>query len=360
MPTVTLPGHRERFTSACIPSHPSMSTIEPMRMPACAPAGPQPLLQSCQGSGGSTLRCRPFHSIASSSAPSAALFREGRRRRDGATGTTGTGLLLMTTARRSSPATGSRRVNCRLPGARRCARSEPARGSARLLTARTSARPDFPFSRLISRLDCAQLRTRSVVKMGPTVACRAHNGRAVGTSKKRLRMEGPALTCARSTRHPAGQELQSAAFQRARLRTSNRRQKRKSVVWMRSVAHVQARTGRQAGVDPAHQQRAVEQVRKPAKGSEVRTINAQIGTQQRSSTCSLTARSAAKRKGWRVIESGRQDKRIVSAVSVFAADSGTCRADMEAEGHTNIRRQGKRKQGALFVSSCAARTCRNL
>ena len=38
---------------------------------------------------------RPFHSIAPASAPSAALFREGRRRRDGATGTMATGLLLM-------------------------------------------------------------------------------------------------------------------------------------------------------------------------------------------------------------------------------------------------------------------------
>ena len=35
----------------------------------------------------------------------------------------------------------------------------------------------------------------------------------------------------------------------------------------------------QVGVDRAHQQRAVEQVRKPARASEVRTINAQIGVQ---------------------------------------------------------------------------------
>jgi hypothetical protein len=42
-----------------------------------------------------TTEHRPLRTIASSSAPSAALFREGRRRRDGATGTTAKGLLLM-------------------------------------------------------------------------------------------------------------------------------------------------------------------------------------------------------------------------------------------------------------------------
>jgi len=42
-----------------------------------------------------TTEHRPLRTIASSSAPSAALFREGRRRRDGAAGTTATGLLLM-------------------------------------------------------------------------------------------------------------------------------------------------------------------------------------------------------------------------------------------------------------------------
>jgi hypothetical protein len=33
---------------------------------------------------------------------------------------------------------------------------------------------------------------------------------------------------------------------------------------------------------------------------------------------------------------------------------------MEAEGHTNIRWQGKRNQGALFVSHCPIITWRNL
>jgi hypothetical protein len=40
------------------------------------------------GAEGVSSTARPFHSIAPSSAPGAALFREGRRRRDGATGTT--------------------------------------------------------------------------------------------------------------------------------------------------------------------------------------------------------------------------------------------------------------------------------
>ena len=151
--------------------------------------------------------------------PALRSLGEGRRRRDGATGTTGTVLLLVTTARSIMPAEGSKRIGCTLPGAHRCARSEPARGSAKLLTARISARPDFPFSRLISRLDCAQLRTGSAVRMGPTAACRAHNRRAVGTSKKRLRRERQALLRAPSTRHPAGHELPSAAFLRAALRT---------------------------------------------------------------------------------------------------------------------------------------------
>ncbi len=180
-----------------------------------ATAGPQPRLQSCQGSGGSTLRCRPLRTIASSSAPSAALFREGRRRRDGATGTTGTGLLLATTACRSSPAAGSRRVNCRLPGAHRCARSQPARGSAGLLTARTSARLDFPFSRLISRLEGARLRTRSAVREGPAVACRAHNRARSWHVAEAARRERQALLRAPSTRHPADQELSSAVSQRS-------------------------------------------------------------------------------------------------------------------------------------------------
>ena len=228
-------------------SHPPVSVhvqpCPPMQRctPACAPAGPQPRLQSCQGSGGSTLRCRPFHSIASSSAPSASLFREGRRRRDGATGTTGTGLLLMHN--------GGDRISCTFPSAHRCARSEPARGSARLLTVRTSARPDFLFSRLISRLDCADCAPDRRSGRGPAVAWRVHNGRAVGTPKKRLRRERQALKCAPSTRHPAGQELPSAAFQRAALRTSSTGQERKPVIGMRSVAHVQGRPGRQVGVD---------------------------------------------------------------------------------------------------------------
>jgi hypothetical protein len=65
-------------------------------------------------------------------------------------------------------------------------------------------------------------------------------------------------------------------------------------------------------------------------------------------------------KGEKVVEGGRQDKRIVSAVSVFAADSGTCSADMVTEGHTNIGWQVKRNQGALFVSPFPAMTWSNL
>jgi hypothetical protein len=48
---------------------------------------------------------------------------------------------------------------------------------------------------------------------------------------------------------------------------------------MRIMAHVQARSERQVGVDPPHQQRAVERVRRLARGSEVRTTMAQIGVQ---------------------------------------------------------------------------------
>ncbi len=242
------------------------------RTPACAPARPQPLLQSCQGSGGSTLRCRPLRTIASSSAPSAALFREGRRRRDGATGTTGTGLLLVTTARNITPEIGARRIGCRLPGAHHCARSEPARGSARLLTARTSARPDFPFSRLIS----AQLRTRSAVKTGPTVAWTAYDGRAVGTSKKQLRRERQALKCAPSTRHPAGQPSPGG-----------------------EVGHCDAQRCARSGPT-----RKASRCRSCAPEARRSACNRQP------STCSLADRSAAKRKGWRVMRVDGKIKRL--------------------------------------------------
>jgi hypothetical protein len=136
-----------RFQGVVSGSHPPTSSRppSPMRTPPCAPAGPQPLLQSCQESGGSTLRCRPLRTIAPSSAPSAALFREGRRRRDGATGTTGTGLLLVTTraasCRRSRPGRGELPASGCAPLRTFTAGQE----SARLLTARTSARPNLPF-----------------------------------------------------------------------------------------------------------------------------------------------------------------------------------------------------------------------
>ena len=239
--------------------------------------------RAARGAAGVPSAHRPLRTIASSSAPSAALFREGRRRRDGATGTTGTGLLLATTARSTTPAEGSKRIGCTLPSAHRCARSQPARGSARLLTARTSARPNFPFSRLISRLDCAQLRTGSAVRERPAVAWRVHNGRAVGTSEKRLRRERQALKCAPSTRHPAGQELPSAASMRASLRTSDRRQEGKPVIWMRSVAHVQGRPGAKSA-------------------SIVRTSNAQLsrsGSRPELPKCARSTRRSARNSGHR-------------------------------------------------------------
>lgn len=259
------------------------------RTPACAPAGPQPLLQSCQGSGGSTLRIGGEASVVVPSTPSPrhrppALrsLGEGRRRRDGATGTTGTGLLLVHNGAQHHA--GRMIGEGQLP-ASRCAPLRTFRAgqeSARLLTARTPARPDFPFSRLISRLDCAQLRTGSAVRMGPAVAWRVHNGRAVGTSKKRLRRERQALKCAPSTHHQANREGPSAAFQRARLRTSDRRQK--------EVGCLDAQ--RCAGSGPT---RKASRCRSCAPEARRSACN------RRPSTCSVTARSAAKRKGCRVM-----------------------------------------------------------
>jgi hypothetical protein len=132
----------------------------------------------------------------------------------------------------------------------------------------------------------------------------------------------------------------------------------------------------------------------------------------------LTARSAAKKEGLEGDEGGRQDKRIVSAVVVIAHRHGTCSADIGASRQTKVIRkeegkvkgtesvllqlpagpadaatcrlldrltfdslapqapvgssleagrkssneggQGKRNQGALFVSHYSAMTWRNL
>lgn len=63
--------------------------------------------------------------------PALRSLGEGRRRRDGATGTTGTGLLLATTARSIMPAEGSKRIGCTLPGAHRCAPPTVARRGSR-------------------------------------------------------------------------------------------------------------------------------------------------------------------------------------------------------------------------------------
>ena len=317
-------------------SHPPVSVhVQPCpptqrRTQTCAPAGPQPLLQSCQGSGGSTLRCRPLRTIASASAPSAALFREGRRRRDGATGTTGTGLLLATTARSIMPAEGSKRIGCTLPGAHRCARSEPARGSARLLTARTSARPDFPFSRLISRLDCAQSRTGSAVRMGPTAACRAHNGRAVGTSQKRLRRERQALLRAPSTRHQANREGPSAAFLRAALRTFR---PTRTPSWCRSCAPEARRSA----------------------------------CNRRRSTCSLTFRLAAKRKGWKVVRVEGKIKGLSALGWLLIIITALAALTWGASRHTKVIRKEEGKVKAteavllqLPAGSADAATCRLL
>ncbi len=244
-------------------------------MRSITPARPQPRLQSCQGSGRRTFRCRPLHTIAPSSAPSAALFREGRRRRDGATGTTGTGLLLVTTAHSIMPAEGSKRIGCQLPGAHHCARSEPARGSARLLTARTPARPDFPFSRLISRLECAQLRTRSGVREGQAVAWAAHNGRAVGTSQKRLRREWRALLRTPSTRHPGQPAMSISGFP------------------TRSIAHVQA--DQNAKLMSILRTRSAQLSRSGSQPERLKCARPwrRSACNWPPSTCSLMARSAA-------------------------------------------------------------------
>ena len=292
--------------------------------------------------------------------PALRSLGEGRRRRDGATGTTGTGLLLVTTARNITPEIGARRIGCRLPGAHRCARSQPARGSAKLLTARTSARPDFPFSRLISRLDCAQLHTGSAVRgeAGSRFACPqwARSWHVEEAAKERT-----AGIVARTIDTSSSRPGASVSRFHARIVTHFRPSPEGE------AGHLDAQrcarsgpTRSQVGVDRAHQQRAVEQVRKPARASEVRTINAQIGVQPATINMPLDVQIGSQKEGLEGGEGGRQDKRIVSVVSVFAADSGTCSADVVAEGHTNIRRQGKRNQGALFVSLCPAITWRNL
>ena len=138
-------------------------------------------------------------------------------------------------------------------------------------------------------------------------------------------------------RHPAGQQLPSAALLRAALRTSDRRQEGKPVIGCAALCMFRP--------DP-----------EAKSASILRTGSAQIGVHP----ATIDGQRDGKKDGLEGNENARQDKRIVSAVSVFAADSGTCSADMEAEGHTNIRRQGKRNQGALFVSPCHALTWRNL
>jgi hypothetical protein len=94
--------------------------------------------------------------------------------------------------------------------------------------------------------------------------------------------------------------------------------------------------------------------------SILRTRSAQIGVQPATINMPLGVQIGSQKEGLEDDEGGWQDKRIVSAVSVFAADSGTCSADIGTEGHTNIGWQGKRNQGALFVSPCHALTWRNL
>ena len=178
-----------------------------------------------------------------------------------------------------------------------------------------------------------QVRTVAHVQSrqtGQAVACRAHNRRAVGTSGKRLRRKRQALLRAPSTRHPAGQELPSAASMRASLRTSDRRQEGKPVIWMRSVAHVQADQEAKSASISAHQKRA--------DGVQPATIDVQLDGQ-----------IGNQRRGKKTMEKRRQDKRDVRVVSVFAADSGTCSADVVAEGHTNIGWQDKRNPFAVFA-----------
>lgn len=77
--------------------------------------------RAAKGTEGDSLRCRPLRTIASSSAPSAALFREGRCRRDGATGTTERACCGGTTARRSSSQLFLLAVSSAAWTARRCA-----------------------------------------------------------------------------------------------------------------------------------------------------------------------------------------------------------------------------------------------
>ena len=94
--------------------------------------------------------------------------------------------------------------------------------------------------------------------------------------------------------------------------------------------------------------------------SIMRTRSAQIGLQLATIDVQLDGQIGSQKEGLEGDEGGWQDKRIVSVVSVFAGDSGTCSADVGAEGHTNIRRQDKRNQGALFVSPRPLITWRNL
>jgi len=128
-------------------------------------------------------------------------------------------------------------------------------------------------------------------------------------------------------RHPAGQQLPSAALLRAALRTSDRRQEGKPVIGCAALCMFRP--------DP-----------EAKSASILRTGSAQIGVHP----ATIDGQRDGKKDGLEGNENARQDKRIV----------GTCSADMEAEGHTNIRRQGKRNQGALFVSPCHALTWRNL
>jgi len=180
--------------------------------------------------------------------------------------------------------------------------------------------------------------TQIIAPTFPTVACRAHNGRAVGTSQKRQGRNG--RHCCAHHRHVI--------------------QPTRSFRQPFPSAQFCARSGRperQAGVDPAHQKRAVEQPRSQPERVEVRTINAQIGVQPATINVPLDVQIGSQKEG---LEGGWQDKRIVSAVSVFAADSGTCSADMGGEGHTNIGWQDKRNPLAVFAICCPEWTWRNL
>ena len=256
-----------------------MSANAPMPHVGMRKAGPQPLLQSCQGSGGSTLRSSslPLHRPGIGPQRCALWVRadadatelQGRRGR----------VCCWRQRRSTTPAEGSKRIGCTLPGAHRCACSELARGSARLWTARTPARPDFLFSRLISRLECAQLRTGSAVREGPTVACACaqwarswHVGEAAkeGTAGVEVR------TIDTSSSRPGASVSRFPCAQRYALPD---------------------RPGGEAGHWDAQRCARSGPTRKPSRCRSCAPEGRRSACNRRPSTCSLTARSAAKRKG---------------------------------------------------------------